>query len=106
MKRMQPRDETRCWGRAALGIATVLVGIAVVLVPADSWAQGCSMCATYLSNGKDPRSEAFKLSIMFLMAMPFLIVGTTGGWIFWMYRRSRARQLSLDVLEVETEGAS
>jgi len=106
MKDMHRRDETRRWIGAALGLAVVVAGLAVLLVPAQSWAQGCSMCATYLSNGKDPRAEAFKLSIMFLMVMPFLIVGTTGGWIFWMYRRSRTRQLSLHVLEAEREGAS
>src|SRR5215468_12111276 len=88
-------------GVGALGAAAVL--LSALLVPAESWAQGCAMCATYLSNGADPRAEAFKISIMFLMAMPFLVVTTAGGWLVWMYRRSRP---SPSIGELEEEGVS
>jgi hypothetical protein len=42
---------------------------------------------------------------MFLMAMPFLVVGTVGGWILWMYRRKPAQQPKLQLLLPEREGA-
>jgi nitrate reductase NapE component len=90
---------------AAAGIAAVAGLLAGALVPAASLAQGCAMCATYL-NGHDPRSEAFKVSILFLMSMPFVAVGCAGGWILWMYRRQRPRRPPLRVLRAEREGAS
>jgi hypothetical protein len=86
----------------ALGIAGVVAVIA--LAPATSLAQGCAMCATYLSNGTDPRSDAFKTSIIFLMCMPFLTVLSAGGWIVWMHWRSRPRRPVLRVLHAEEEG--
>ena len=79
---------------------------ATALAPSASFAQGCAMCATYLSNGQDPRADAFKVSIMFLMCMPFLTVLSAGGWILWMHWRSRPRRPALRVLHAEEEGAS
>lgn len=96
------------WGRriAGLGIAGAVALVAVALVPAESVGQGCAMCATYLANGQDPRADAFKTSIVFLMSMPFIVVGSAGGWILWMYRRNRPRRPALRVLRAEGEGAS
>jgi hypothetical protein len=90
------------WWRsgAVLGMVGALVA---TLMPMQSWAQGCAMCATYLSNGHDPRADAFKISIMFLMAMPFVVVATAGGWIVWMHRRART---PLPTFEAEEEGVS
>ena len=102
MQRLMQRT-TRATRRivAAQGSAVV----AVVLAPTASLAQGCAMCATYLSNGTDPRAEAFKTSIMFLMCMPFVTVLSAGGWILWMHWRSRPRRPVLRVLRAEGEGA-
>lgn len=88
-------------------VATVFAVTAAALMwfPADSWAQGCAMCATYL-NGQDPRSDAFKASILFLMSMPFVVVGSVGAWFFWMYRRNRPSYPALQVLRAEQKGAS
>src|SRR5215470_15506613 len=96
------------WRRLAPGASVCAAALvsAVALLPGESLAQGCAMCATYLSNGADPRSDAFKISIMFLMAMPFVVVGCAGGWIAWMYRRSRLSRPELRVLQVEREGVS
>ncbi|MGH7290898.1 MAG: hypothetical protein ACREJT_06785 [Myxococcota bacterium] len=85
---------------AALALA------AVAVVPGDSLAQGCAMCATYLTGADAERAQAWKLSIMFLMAMPFIVVGSAGGWILWMHWRSRPQRPSLGILRAEREGAS
>ena len=105
MMKMLARPRRLRWTASvpALGAALVVGGL---MLPAESVAQGCAMCATYLSNGTDPRAEAFKVSIMFLMAMPFLVVGCAGGWIAWMYRRNRLSRPELRMLRAETEGAS
>lgn len=58
-----------------------------LLRPSEAFGQGCAMCATYLS-GDDPRIEAFRMSILFLMIMPFALTATAGGWLAWMYHRS------------------
>jgi heme/copper-type cytochrome/quinol oxidase subunit 2 len=87
-------------------VAVVAALLAVALAPARSLAQGCAMCATYLSNGQDPRADAFKISIMFLMAMPFTVVGLAGAWIAWMYRRRRPLPRELQALRAEGEGVS
>ena len=104
MMRMRSPSHAVRWMIAALG--AIALPSVVLLLPAESLAQGCAMCATYLSNGTDPRSDAFKISIMFLMAMPFLVVGCAGGWIAWMYRRSRLDRPDLRVLRAEREGVS
>lgn len=93
-------DRMRLGGTAAAFI--VIVALAMVAMPAESLAQGCAMCATYLSAG-DPRSEAFKTSILFLMAMPFTVVASVGGWIAWMYRRHRLRQPTTPIMRAEGE---
>ena len=85
---------------AAGALALQLAGARSVL------AQGCAMCATYLGNGDDPRSEAFKASIVFLMSMPFVVAGSVGAWILWMHRRARPKRPELRVLQAEQEGAS
>jgi hypothetical protein len=94
----------RIRGKLSRRIAAAAVAGVAGLAPAQSLAQGCAMCATYLSNGQDPSSEAFKISILFLMSMPFVLVGSAGAWILWMYRRNRPRQPALRVLRAEQEG--
>lgn len=90
---------------ATLAVVAALVAIAL---PAESLAQGCAMCGTYLS-ANDPRTQAFKTSILFLMAMPFAVVGSVGGWVAWMYRGHRLRltaQPAMQVLQAEGEAVS
>jgi hypothetical protein len=90
---------------ATAGTVASAVCLAVV-APTRTLAQGCAMCATYLGNGDDPRSEAFKISIVFLMSMPFVVAGSVGAWILWMHRRARPKRPELRVLRAEQEGAS
>jgi hypothetical protein len=106
MMRMWTR--TNSTRRITVGLAMVAAGllIAVALAPTASLAQGCAMCATYLSNGQDPRADAFKISIIFLMCMPFIVVASAGGWILWMHWRIRPRRPSLRLLGAEGEGVS
>jgi hypothetical protein len=55
---------------------------ALALVPADVLAQGCAMCRTTLDGASDPLVGALNTSVLFMMAMPYLLVGSIGGWIF------------------------
>lgn len=47
------------------------------------------MCGTVLG-ANDPRTNAFKWSIVFLMATPYVLVGAVAVWLFLNARRSRA----------------
>ncbi|TMA13418.1 MAG: hypothetical protein E6J89_01465 [Deltaproteobacteria bacterium] len=61
----------------ALGLALVLI------VPAVTFA--CSVCLGG-ADGYDPLTDAFNWSVLFLMAMPYAVVGSIAGWIFYSYR--------------------
>jgi hypothetical protein len=69
----------------AFGFALVLI------VPAVTFA--CSVCLGGV-DGHDPLTDAFNWSVLFLMAMPYAVVGSIAGWIFYMYR-SAARKRGL-----------
>jgi hypothetical protein len=63
---------------------------ATAMLPADALAQGCAMCRTALQGQDDPLAVAINTSILFLVTMPYLIVGTVGGWIYLQTRRQAA----------------
>jgi hypothetical protein len=52
-------------------------------------AQGCAMCGTVLG-ANDPRANAFKWSILFLMAVPYVLAVAVAGWLYLSVRRGRA----------------
>jgi hypothetical protein len=59
-------------------VGTVLVSPAV--------AEACAVCLTGAQN--DPTANAFNWSILFLMAIPYAILGSIGGWFFYDYKRA------------------
>jgi hypothetical protein len=71
---------------AFIGIG-VIVAACVAVIPADALAQGCAMCKTALDGPMDPTTEAFNVSSLFLMAMPYTVVGTFGVWMYFSARR-------------------
>jgi hypothetical protein len=56
-----------------------------------AFAQSCAMCASSFGPD-DPVQRAFSVSILFLMAAPYTIVGLVAGWLFFTYRRSAGRR--------------
>ncbi|MFQ5691963.1 MAG: hypothetical protein ACE5IM_02815 [Nitrospinota bacterium] len=65
--------------RAAGGLllAAVLIGW---LVPEA--ARACAICF-----GDDETLAGFTVSWLFLVMMPFAVIGSIGGWAFWIRRR-------------------
>ena len=49
-------------------------------------------CAVCVSGATDATTDAFNWSVLFLMAAPYLVVGTIAGGLFLAYRRSAARR--------------
>ena len=55
------------------------------LVALPSIVTACSVC---YADGDDAISQAFNWSIGFLMAAPYMVVGSIGGSLFYFYRRA------------------
>ena len=76
----------------------------LLAVPAQVLAQGCAMCRTTLQGQDDPLVGAINTSVIFLMSMPFLIVGTVGGWMYLTVRRHRIGSPAETYDSMEVEG--
>jgi hypothetical protein len=64
-------------------------GIGLCLGALPAVADACSVCF-----GSSPEDQGYFWGILFLMAMPFLVAGSVGGWLFYQYRRPRRAALS------------
>jgi len=89
--------------RTAL-IALLATALAVVLADC-AIAQGCAMCKTAVGGPVDPLSNGINTSILFMMAMPFVLFGAVGGWLTFVFWRHRGKKLELELLHTEREGA-
>jgi hypothetical protein len=64
----------------------VILTIGVALVSFPGRLLACAVCLTGAAN--DPVQDAFNWSVLFMMAAPYTIVGSIGGWLFYLHRRS------------------
>ena len=53
-------------------------------------ALACAVCVTGAAN--DPVTEAFKWSVLFLMATPYAVVGSIAGWLAYTHWRAAAKK--------------
>ena len=72
-----------CFSSALLALA--------LLFPVVAWP--CAVCLTGAS-ANDPVADAFNWSVLFLMATPYTVVGSVGGWLFYTHRRAAAQKES------------
>jgi hypothetical protein len=63
--------------------------VATVLMANPLAAHACAVCVT---GAGDPTADAFNWSVLFLMAMPYLVVGSIAGGLFYTYRRTAAKR--------------
>jgi hypothetical protein len=61
------------------------------------------MCGSALSN--DPLGRAFSWSILFMMAVPYTVIGAAGAWLYYMHRRAPGRHRG-DVIDLVEAGRS
>ncbi len=52
-------------------------------------AHTCSVC---LTGADDPTADAFNASVLFLMATPYVVVGSIAGGLIFIYRRALKRR--------------
>jgi hypothetical protein len=91
-------DGLGLWLAAALCVALLVVPSGI--------AQGCPMCEAAVDGAIDPLAKGLNISILFLMAMPFILTGSVGGWFFYMYRRTRRQMPALRLVQAAKEGIS
>ena len=63
----------------SIGVVTAAVALLIPVV-----AQACAVC--WGSSADQPFSRGMHWGILFLMAMPFTIVGLIGGWLVYRYK--------------------
>ena len=85
---------TRLLKTSLLGLVAVALAVGRAL---PACAQSCAMCGSALAN--DPLGRAFSWSILFMMAVPYVVVGTAGAWLYYMHRRAPGRRRG-DVIEL------
>ena len=65
------------------GAASAFVGLSLA---APAAAVACPLCAAAIEN--DPVAAAFNSTTIFMIVVPFMLIGSIGGWIFYRYLRS------------------
>ena len=76
-------------------IAPLLSGLAA-LIAQPLAVHACSVCITGAS---DPTADAFNWSVLFLMATPYLVVGSIAGGLYFAYRRAVAKREQVEAPE-------
>jgi hypothetical protein len=64
-------------------------GALAMLAANPSVARACAVCVT---GTNDAMSDAFNWSVLFLMAAPYLVVGSIAGVLFYAYRRAAKKR--------------
>lgn len=67
----------------------MLPALLVLLGSAPAWA--CPTCKNGMA-GNDGLVAGYQWSILFMMSMPFTILGLFSAYMYWEVRRARARQ--------------
>ena len=76
------------------GIVRLLIVLAVCLLLQES-ASACPTCRDGLANADPTQSgiaRGYFWSIIFMMTMPFLLLGSLCGYFYWEVRKARLRQ--------------
>lgn len=73
-----------------LGVGS-LVAAALAPLFAPESAHACAVCF-----GDGETLAGFTVSWLFLAAMPFAVIGSIGGWVYWIYRRGQSQRAAED----------
>lgn len=88
MNMRQPERRRRL--RLAPTIAA-LAAFAALLIWAAA-AEACPMCKAALGSSADAHINAWGISIVFMLSMPFLLVGSFSLYMYVLVRRARAEE--------------
>jgi len=68
----------------------------VGLITLPTIALACSVC---LTGTNDPTADAFNSSVIFLMATPYLVVGSITGWLVYTHRHAALKRKQMEAAE-------
>jgi hypothetical protein len=74
-----------------LGLSTLVAALGDSRI-----AQACAVCIT---GANDPTADAFNASVLFLMATPYLVVGSIAGGLYFVYRRALVKSAQDEAAE-------
>jgi hypothetical protein len=82
--------------RKSLALLSILLVVGTLALPTSTYAQGCSMCRTALEQSPEGRAiaKSFDYAILFLMGIPYAMLGAAGIAIYRAFR-SKARQAEI-----------
>jgi hypothetical protein len=73
--------------RGPVGIFLVIASVSVAVW--TELAQACAMCQTVMPRGGDPLARGLFLSMLILLAAPFVVSAAIGGWLYYCQRTAR-----------------
>jgi hypothetical protein len=76
--------------RGQRGVAALVAALGVLLAR-STFAQ-CAMCGTALSSPDDPLARGLFWSVVFLISLPYAIVGAFIAAIAWAHHRAKLRR--------------
>jgi hypothetical protein len=80
--------------RKLTSISVLLAGLLARLPVAGA-------CAVCLSGGDPAVADAYDWSVLFLMATPYLVMGSIAGYLVYAYRRSLSKKEQEDAAATE-----
>ncbi len=70
-------------------IPKILIGICFLLFDISAYSQ-CAMCrASLISEGNNTKAEALNDGIVYLMAIPYVLVGVVGFMVYKMFFKKK-----------------
>jgi hypothetical protein len=69
----------------------------VIALASETAANACPMCKAALGSGADHFVNAWGISIVFMLSMPFLLMGSLSAYMYYLVRRARAEQAAKQV---------
>jgi hypothetical protein len=77
---------------AKVARAAVFALSCAVVLACTAVAEACPTCKYALGSGEDHFINAWALSIVFMLMMPFLIAGSLSAYMYYLVRCARAEQ--------------
>jgi hypothetical protein len=90
-------------------LVAVLVVLLVIFVGGESVAMACPMCKAGLAGEHDRLIQAWGVSIVFLLSMPFVLVTSFSAYMYLLVRRARhdeaARRAAVPAVDLANSAA-
>jgi hypothetical protein len=90
-------------GRRRLSRVLVPLACVAVFFAATSVASACPSCQAALAEGQGDLARGLYYSILFMMSMPFAIIGAFAGLMYRAVKREERRRAEAEAAERESQ---